>query len=159
MHIALVEKHRITCSHEPITCDRCNEVTVPRHQIQNHKNESCFAKIICHKCKCEYKRNENHVLDDCVIGLAKKLETLEKDKADRDALIQLLLRKVDKKTNDKFLHLLVNDYDAAKASMNKQFGSIRIKPKASARQLLDQDVAVNDACDDESNNKHTVRPE
>ena len=31
--------------YELITCDDCNEVTVPRHQINHHKNESCFAKV------------------------------------------------------------------------------------------------------------------
>ena len=54
---------------------------------------------------------------------------LEKEKVDRDSLLTLLLRKVDKKTNDQFLHLLVNDMPAAKDQINKQFGSIRIAPQ------------------------------
>jgi len=38
----------------------------------------------------------------------------------------------------------VNDFDAAKASLNKQFGNIKVVPKASGRKnQQDQDVAVN----------------
>ena len=85
----------------------------------HHKNESCFAKISCPKCKCEYARNEKHDLGDCVLGLARRVEQLEREKVDRDSLLTLLLRKVDKKSNDSLLHLLVNDFDAAKQQINK----------------------------------------
>ena len=31
-----LDEHRLVCTHEPITCDRCHQVTVPRHQITHH---------------------------------------------------------------------------------------------------------------------------
>ena len=64
--------------------------------------------------------------------MSQRMEALEREKMDRDAVIQLLLRKVDRRQNDQFLHLLVNDFDGAKAALNKQFGSIRIKPNVTA---------------------------
>lgn len=61
---------------------------------------------------------------------------------DRDSLLALLLRKVDKKSNDSLLHLLVNDFEAAKQQINKQMGGIRIRPRnaamASGSQTLKQ---------------------
>jgi len=75
-------------------------------------------------------RNETHGVEECIISLAQKVEKLEREKIDRDSLMTLLLRKVDRKTNDQLLHLLVNDFDAARSQLNKQYGGIRIKPKA-----------------------------
>ena len=111
-------------------------------------NESCFAKITCARCQCEYKRNEDHAIEDCIVGLSRKIIQLQQDKVDRDALIQLLLRKVDRKSNDQFLHLLVNDFDAAKDQLNKQFNGIRISartpnhPDKAVSEREDQDVSV-----------------
>lgn len=87
----------------------------------------------CSKCKSEYERSERHDLGDCLTSLVKRVEQLEKEKVDRDSLLTLLLRKVDKKSNDQLLHLLVNDFDAAKNQINKQMGSIRIYPRNNAQ--------------------------
>ena len=66
---------------------------------------------------------------------------------------------MDKKSNDSLLHLLVNDFEAAKEQINKSMGGIRIKPRnhtgammASGSRTLkqqtaaaqDQDVSVED---------------
>lgn len=126
VHLAKLDQHRVVCTHEPITCDRCNQVTVPRHQISHHKNESCFAKITCPRCKVEYTKQDVHGMEQCLMALAGRIEKLEQDKVDRDFLITMLLKKVDKKQNESFLHLLVNDFGAARDHLNKQMGSIRI---------------------------------
>ena len=117
-HIINKEEHHEGCLYEPIICDQCNEVTVPRHQINHHKNESCFAKVNCERCPGERPYNEEHGLEQCLKNLAAKVEQLEKEKVDRDSLLTLLLRKVDKKANDQLLYLLVNDFEAAREQIN-----------------------------------------
>ena len=87
--------------------------------MNHHKNESCFAKVTCKRCKCEYVRNETHGVEECIVSLAQKVERLEREKIDRDSLMTLLLRKVDRKSNDQLLHLMVNDFDAARNQLNK----------------------------------------
>ena len=44
VHVSKKKEHRETCTHRNVTCDICHKVTVPRHQINHHKNEECFAK-------------------------------------------------------------------------------------------------------------------
>ena len=110
------EDHQETNMYEPVTCDDCNEVTVPRHQINHHKNESCFAKV---KSISEYSLSDNNELKECVKGLIAKVAQLEKEKVDSDTLLTHLRRKADKKANDQLLYLLVNDFDAARDQINK----------------------------------------
>ena len=110
------EDHQETNMYEPVTCDDCNEVTVPRHQINHHKNESCFAK---EKSISEYSLNDTNELKECVKALIAKVAKLEKEKVDSDTLLTHLRRKADKKANDQLLYLLVNDFDAARDQINK----------------------------------------
>ena len=58
---------------------------MPRHQINHHKNENCFAKVICPRCKCEYNKRDKHDMEDCIAylaGLVKKMQD-EKEEASK----------------------------------------------------------------------------
>ena len=55
-----------------------------------------------------------------MMSFAQRIEKLEKEKIDRDAVLELLVRKVDRKSNDQLLNLIVNDIGAAKTFLKKQ---------------------------------------
>ena len=59
---------------------------------------------------------------------------------------------MDKKSNESFLHLLVNDFEAAKNQLNKSFGGIRIKPRARVPVEQDQDVSVDGSVQNSAQN-------
>ena len=99
-------------------CDRCEVVTVPRHQLQHHKNESCFAFITCEKCGAQYRKNETHGPDECIIHLASMVKQLNETKVDRDTFQKYLWKKVDKKQYDEEVQLILNDTEKAKTTIN-----------------------------------------
>ena len=119
MHVKDVEAHKDICTHEPVECDKCLTVTVPRHQLNHHYNESCWAKETCSLCGCEHPKCDKHSSDQCIVYLAKQITELKKEKVDRDTFTDYLSRKVDRKYFDQTLLMIVNDFQAAKISLNE----------------------------------------
>ena len=80
MHIKDLKAHREVCPFEPVICDECYEVTMPRHQINHHKNENCSAKMTCPRCQCVYNKREKHGMEECIAYLASMVKKLQDEK-------------------------------------------------------------------------------
>ena len=100
-----------------------------RHQLKHHQNEDCFARLNCTKCGLDYIRGFPHTVDECLTNLGRRCSALEKERSDQALLIKKLKRRLENKVDKSFIHLLVNDPDAAREQINQQMGGIRISPR------------------------------
>jgi hypothetical protein len=78
LHISQIDGHKLNlCSHEVVLCDICKEVSLPRHQLAHHKNESCIAIHQCPRCFENYRQIDGpHQPEDCIQILAGKVKRL-----------------------------------------------------------------------------------
>lgn len=131
VHKVQLQRHKETdCTHEQVNCDLCDQVSVRRHQLTHHKNESCFARLTCTRCHIDYARSATHSQEDCINVLANRCAVLQKECKTQAETIKKLRRKLEGKVDKKFVHLLVNDPQAARAEINKQMGGIRLGDKS-----------------------------